>query len=47
MRRTCTKIHPLLGCNKREDQDIADKDVNHPFTDGESKNIVSLLDEEN
>lgn len=40
-----TEINPLLCCSKKkEGQDLAEEDENHPFTDGESKQtVVSLL----
>uniref|UniRef100_A0A1J3INE4 Epsin-3 n=1 Tax=Noccaea caerulescens TaxID=107243 RepID=A0A1J3INE4_NOCCA len=41
-----TEINPLLGSNKKEGQDLAEEDMNHPFTDGENKHtVVSLLNE--
>lgn len=41
-----TEFNPLLGSLKKEGQELAGEDENHPFTDGESKNtVVSLLDE--
>ncbi|CAA7036731.1 unnamed protein product [Microthlaspi erraticum] len=42
-----TEINPLLGSNnKKEGQDLAEEDENHPFTDDDSKHTnVSLLDE--
>ncbi|KAG2329830.1 hypothetical protein Bca4012_020642 [Brassica carinata] len=40
-----TEINPLLGCDKKEGQDLVEEEENHPFTDSESKHIVSLLDE--
>lgn len=40
-----TEINPLLACDKKENQDLVEEEENHPFTDGESKHIVSLLDE--
>ncbi|ESQ37325.1 hypothetical protein EUTSA_v10002619mg [Eutrema salsugineum] len=40
-----TEINPLLGCNEKEGQDLAEEDENHPFTDGASKHIISLLNE--
>lgn len=39
-----TEINPLLGCDKKEGQDLVKEEENHPFTDGENKHIVSLLD---
>ncbi|KAJ0248332.1 ENTH/VHS family protein [Hirschfeldia incana] len=39
-----TEINPLLGCDKKEGQDQLEEEENHPFTDGESKHIVSLLE---
>ncbi|XP_010503264.1 PREDICTED: clathrin interactor 1 [Camelina sativa] len=38
-----TEVNPLLGCNKRDGQDLADEDENHPFTDGENKAYSSSL----
>ncbi|CAL9247424.1 unnamed protein product [Arabidopsis halleri] len=41
-----TEVNPLLGSLKKEGQELAGEDENHPFTDGESKHtVVSLLDE--
>ncbi|KAG7559882.1 ENTH domain [Arabidopsis thaliana x Arabidopsis arenosa] len=41
-----TEVNPLLGLSKKEGQELAGEDENHPFTDGESKHtVVSLLDE--
>ncbi|CAF2085574.1 BnaAnng39380D [Brassica napus] len=39
-----TEINPLLGCDKKEGQDLVEEEENHPFTDDENKHIVSLLD---
>ncbi|AEE78170.1 putative protein [Arabidopsis thaliana] len=40
-----TEVNPLLGFSKKEGQELAGEDENHPFTDGESKHTVVLLDE--
>lgn len=39
-----TEINPLLGCDKKEGQDLVEEEENHPFTDDENKHIVLLLD---